>query len=292
MPHGSDSSHGPTEMAEQLGGTLGTLDGKVALVTGGASGIGRATARRLRSEGAEVVISDLDESGGAAVAEEIAGVFVRADAGSPDDWSTVVERVRDAHGALHIAHLNAGIATGQGDITAVTDDRYSLIMRANVDGVFYGLRAVVPLIESSGGGAIVATASLAGLIGFSPDPVYCATKHAVVGYVRSLAPQLEGRGITINAICPGMVDPGIVTDELRQLLEEAQFPMMEPEQIAEAVYRCVVGEDTGQAYVCQVGIEPTAYRFSGVPGPQGEVAGRTPPPGVAAEDQLSRGVES
>src|ERR671934_1503755 len=97
------------------------------------------------------------------------------------------------------------VVTQQPDITQLTEAQYRRIMGPNVDGVVFGARAVVPAIAARGGGAIVATASLAGLIAFAPDPIYTLTKHAVVGFVRSLAQPLESRGITINAVCPGIV---------------------------------------------------------------------------------------
>jgi NAD(P)-dependent dehydrogenase (short-subunit alcohol dehydrogenase family) len=267
---------------------MGTLEGKIALITGGASGIGLATARRLRAEGAEVVISDLSVSDGEQVAGDIGASFVKADVSVSQDWARVIEAVRERHGGLDFAHLNAGVATPEAVIDAVTDEQYRRIMGANVDGVVLGMRAVVPEIAARGGGSIVATASLAGLIAFSPDPVYCATKAAVVGLVRALAPQLAERGITVNAICPGMTDTKIVSKEARELLVAANFPLMAPEEIAEAVYERLIGSETGQAWVCQPGREATAYRFAGAPGPGGGLAGRTPPAGIAADELLHR----
>jgi NAD(P)-dependent dehydrogenase (short-subunit alcohol dehydrogenase family) len=267
---------------------MGTLEGKVALITGGASGIGLATARRLRVEGADVVIADLAEREGEKAAAETGASFVRADVSSSQDWRRVIDTVHELHEGLDLAHLNAGVTTPEATIDDVTDEQYRRIMGANLDGVVLGMRAVVPAIAARGGGSIVATASLAGLIGFSPDPIYGATKAAVVGLVRALAPQLAARGITVNAICPGMTDTAIVSEEARALLSAANFPLMTPEEIAEVVYQRLVGSESGQAWVCQVGREATPYRFAGVPGPGGAVAGRPPPPGIAADEQLRR----
>jgi NAD(P)-dependent dehydrogenase (short-subunit alcohol dehydrogenase family) len=136
-------------------------------------------------------------------------------------------------------------------------------MGANVDGVVFGARAIVPALAARGGGALVATASLAGLIAFPPDPIYTLTKHAVVGLVRSLAPQLLAKNITINAICPGVVDTPLVGDA-RQMLEQAGFPMIDPADIAAAVLMCATGRATGLAYACQAGREPVAYEFRDV----------------------------
>jgi NAD(P)-dependent dehydrogenase (short-subunit alcohol dehydrogenase family) len=267
----------------------GELAGKVALVTGAASGIGLAAARRLRAAGARVAVLDLDQALGAVAAAEIGGHFVRADVGDPDDWSRAITEVTGAFGGIDIAYLNAGVTTPEASVSEVPDASYRRIMRANVDGVFFGVRAVAPEIERRGGGAIVATASLAGLIAYSPDPVYAMTKAAVVGLVRALAPQLAAKHITINAICPGLVDTPLLGNDARELAAAVHFPLIPAEAIAEAVYGRVVGTDTGQAWVCQMNREPTAYRFAGVPGPRGEAAGRTPPAGLAADEELSKG---
>jgi NAD(P)-dependent dehydrogenase (short-subunit alcohol dehydrogenase family) len=259
---------------------MGALAGKVAVITGGSSGIGLATVRRFLAEGANVVISDLQPPP-ADVADSPAVRFVAADVGDPAAWSAIVAEAEDAFGGLNIAYLNAGITTGEEDITAVTDDQYHRIMRANVDGVVFGARAVVPAMEKRGGGAVVATASLAGIIAFPPDPLYTLTKHAVVGLVRSLAPQLSARGITINAVCPGITRTPLVGEEATANLDAAGFPLMPPEQIADAVLACVVGTETGQAYACQPGREPVAYRFGNVPGPRTEGAEGALPPTIA-----------
>jgi NAD(P)-dependent dehydrogenase (short-subunit alcohol dehydrogenase family) len=265
------------------------LDGKVALVTGAASGIGLATARRLRSAGAEIAVLDRDPVGGAAAAEELGGHFVQVDVGDPDDWKRAVAAVEEQLGWIDIAFLNAGVTTPGADVTEVTDEQYRRILGANLDGVFFGVRAVTAAIERRGGGAIVATASLAGLIAYSPDPVYAMTKTAVVGLVRALAPQLLAKNITINAICPGLVDTPLLGPDARKMAEAVNFPLIPVTDIAEAVFGRVVGTETGQAWVCQMNREPISYRFAGVPGPRGDAAGRTPPAGLAADEELRKG---
>jgi NAD(P)-dependent dehydrogenase (short-subunit alcohol dehydrogenase family) len=243
------------------------LEGKVAVITGGASGIGWATAERFAAEGASVVIVDRNADAGERAAKDLNGRFVAADVGSPDDWRAVVAAAEEAFGGLDIAYLNAGMTTGESNIDALTDDQYRRIMGANVDGVVFGMRAVVPAIAARGGGAVVATASLAGLIAFPPDPIYTLTKHAVVGLVRSMAPQLQAKNITVNAICPGVVDTPLVGDAAA-MLREAGFPIIEPSEIAAAVLMAATGIATGQAYACQAGAEPVAYEFRDVPGPR------------------------
>jgi NAD(P)-dependent dehydrogenase (short-subunit alcohol dehydrogenase family) len=257
------------------GGTA--LAGKVALVTGAASGIGRATATRFAAEGARVCLVDYDDEGGRAVADALDGMFVHGDVGDAAETDAAFARCVDAYGTVDVAFLNAGITTGIADIMELTDDAYRRIMRVNVDGVVFGMRAAARAMRDRGG-AIVATASLAGLMGFQPDPIYTLTKHAVVGLVRSVAPNLAPFGITVNAVCPGMTDTNIMGDEARAAFRAAEFPLMPPEQIAEAVLGAVAGGDTGRAWVCQPGREPVDFGFRGVPGPRSDAAqGRVPP---------------
>jgi NAD(P)-dependent dehydrogenase (short-subunit alcohol dehydrogenase family) len=239
---------------------MGQLEGKVAVVTGGASGIGLATARRFKDEGAAVLVADLGEG-------PEGDAFVQADVGDPGAWPAIVAAAEKL-GGLDVAYLNAGVTTGEPDITALTDEQYRRIMGVNVDGVVFGARAVVPAMAARGGGAIVATASLAGLISFPPDPIYTLTKHAVVGLVRSLAQQLEAKGITINAVCPGIVDTPLVGEPAKTALTAAGFPIIPADQIASAVFDLAVGGGTGQAWVCQAGRDPVAYEFRDVPGPR------------------------
>ncbi|CAN5510037.1 SDR family NAD(P)-dependent oxidoreductase [soil metagenome] len=244
----------------ELAGTK-DLNGKVALVTGGASGIGRATVARLAEEGAQVVVADVDETLGAEVAEAAGGRFARADVSSPGDWDALVASVREHEGGLDLVHLNAGVATFESDIIAVTDEQYRRVLGVNVDGVVDGCRAVVPLLEERGGGAVVVTASIAGLAQFAADPVYTLTKHAVVGLVRALAPALEPRGISLNAICPGVVDTPLLGAEPKAMLETMGFPIIPPSAIADAVVRAVRGGRTGEAWVCQAGVDPVPFEF-------------------------------
>src|ERR1700738_5085657 len=146
---------------------MGAVDGKVAVVTGGGSGIGRATARRLGAEGGRVAVLDVDDDAGGAVAAELGGWYVRTDVSDPAAWAAAVARVEAEAGGIDLAFLNAGVTTGESDICALTDAQYRRIMGPNVDGVVFGVRAVVPSMAGRGGGGVVATASLAGLIAFS-----------------------------------------------------------------------------------------------------------------------------
>jgi NAD(P)-dependent dehydrogenase (short-subunit alcohol dehydrogenase family) len=209
-----------------------------AVVTGGASGIGAAVVRALEEKGASVQSLDLTTG---------------FDVSDPNAWEDV--------DGVDFAFLNAGVGSSGDDLAA-----YRRMLGANVDGVVFGVRRMEQAMAS--GGSIVATASLAGLMPMPADPIYTLTKHAVVGYVRAMAPHLAERGIRINAICPGFVDTPIVTPELREWIASEGYALMEPEQVAEAVLVAARSEDTGQAWVVQPGREPLRYEFRGVPGPR------------------------
>ena len=163
--------------------------------------------------------------------------------------------------SVDFAFLNAGIG-GSGDDLA----GYRKMLGVNVDGVVFGVRHLEQTMGA--GGSIVATASLAGLVPMPHDPIYTLTKHAVVGYVRAIAPHLAELGIRINAICPGFVDTPIVTDELRAWIESQGIPLIQPDQVADAVLHAARADETGQAWVVQPGREPLRYEFRGVPGPR------------------------
>jgi len=213
-----------------------------ALVTGGASGIGAAIVARLEQEGYDVEALDLQTG------------FDVADSAA---W----ERV----GPVDVACLNAGVITGVADVAAVDDELYRRVVGANVDGVVFGVRALARRMEP--GGRIAVTASLAGLIPLESDPVYALTKHAVIGFVRSAAPQLAERGIVLNAVCPGIVDTPMVAPQRGQL-EAAGFPLLRAEEVAGAVLVALRSDGTGEAWVVQPGRDPLLFRFPGVPGPR------------------------
>ncbi len=264
---------------------MGSLGGKVAIVTGGGSGIGLASATLLAEAGASVAVVDLDGTTAEGAAAELGGLGLQADVGRSEAWPGIIDAVISRFGGIDLAHLNAGVITGEADITKVTDEIYRRAVGVNVDGVVFGVRALVPALSGRGGGAIVATASLAGLIGFSPDPIYCLTKHAVVGLVRSLVPQLAERHITINAVCPSIVDTPLI-DDMREMLEESGFPLIDVSAVSKAVVDCLGGEESGQAMIIQAGREAVPFRFPRPPGPRaGGTVGQMPPAGFAAHDQ-------
>jgi NAD(P)-dependent dehydrogenase (short-subunit alcohol dehydrogenase family) len=226
---------------------------ETALVTGAAGGIGRAIVDRLEREGAEVLELDL---------------LTGFDVSDPTAWQSV-DRVE-------LACLNAGVTTNTAEIAELTADDYQRVVAVNVDGVVYGVRRLAREMEE--GDAIVVTASLAGLTGVDSDPIYALTKHAVIGFVRSVAPQLERGGVRINAVCPGFADTPMVAGEVRDALEEAGFPLLPPEEVAEAVLLAARSDCTGEAWIVQPGRKPEPYRFRGIPGPRTPGAEGVAPP--------------
>jgi NAD(P)-dependent dehydrogenase (short-subunit alcohol dehydrogenase family) len=214
-----------------------------ALVTGSAGGIGSAIVRKLRAEGFDV--RELDLVNGFDVTD-------------PEAWEHI--------GSVDLACLNAGVITGESEIAALTDEQYRRAVAVNVDGVVFGVRRLDRVMPR--GSTIVVTASLAGLTAIADDPIYGLTKHAVVGFVRSVAGQLSERGIRIQAVCPGWADTPLTTNGFRQDLQERGFRLLSPEAVAEGVWAAYKSEGTGEAWVVQPGREPLHYEFKGVPGPR------------------------
>ena len=242
------------------------LAGQVALVTGGASGLGRATAVGLAEAGAHLVIADVDEAGGRAVADDLGGVFVRTDVSVLADDLEAVRVAEEAHGGLDLAVLNAGVATHMTLGDGFDLDRYRRVMGINLDGVVFGVQACLPALRRRGGGAIVATASLAGLTSVPLDPLYAANKHAVVGLVRSLGPALAPEGIRVNAVCPGFADTPII-DGIREALADGDVPIVEPADVARTTLALLGGSMAGECWFVQPG-RAGAFGFRGVPGPR------------------------
>jgi NAD(P)-dependent dehydrogenase (short-subunit alcohol dehydrogenase family) len=221
--------------------------GKVALITGGASGIGLAAARRLATEGAKVAILDLDEGAGEQAAGDIGGLFVPADVSDPKVVAETFGRVREELGGLDVAMLNAGIYLGKPELDEIGDEEYHRMVGVNVDGVVFGVREAIRIMTGNGG-AIVATASLSGVHSWPLDPIYSLTKHAVVGLVRSFGPTLIPRKITLNCLCPPVVDTPMA-DPFRDKFGDLLGGMLiSPEDVAEALMRVLGSGQTGEAW--------------------------------------------
>jgi NAD(P)-dependent dehydrogenase (short-subunit alcohol dehydrogenase family) len=242
------------------------LTGSVALVTGGASGIGAGVCRYLARSGAHVVVCDVDLAGASTVAEEVGGTAVRCDVSVLADNEAAVAAAVDAFGGLDVVVLNAGVDSVAVTLEHFDEAAYRRAMGVNLDGVVFGVVAARPALRARGGGRIVVLASLAGLAPVPQDPVYAANKAAVVNLVRSVAPGLAAQGIVVNAVCPGFTDTAIV-DPVRGMLDAMQVPLMRVDDVVGAVGTVLASPASGEAWLVQYGHPPAAYRFRGVPGP-------------------------
>lgn len=227
------------------------LSNQRALVTGAASGIGATVARRLASLGAHLVLTDLNDVSGSALASEIGGEYHHLDVSAAQQWADLVA-LQDA---FDIAFLNAGVSTRLADdpepttpLGEVTDWAYRRIMGANVDGVVFGARAVLPSMIAAGRGHIVITASMAGLGAMPFDPIYALTKHAVVGFAKSLGLIAGPQGVCTSAICPGFADTNIITPEMKEMLGLMQIPVMSPERVADTVLAALEATTPGSVW--------------------------------------------
>jgi NAD(P)-dependent dehydrogenase (short-subunit alcohol dehydrogenase family) len=193
--------------------------GKVAVVTGGANGIGRAVSLGFAQRGAKVVIVDRDAAAGEALAAEIgkAAIFRAADVTRAADVAAYVKAAIDAFGAIDCFHNNAGIEGRVAPTAEYEEAVFDAVMGVNVKGVFLGLRHVLPVMIGQGRGAVVNTASIAGLVGTAGMPAYVASKHAVIGLTKVAAGEVGKLGIRVNAICPGPISTRMVQDIARQV---------------------------------------------------------------------------
>ena len=240
------------------------IKGKVALVTGGGSGIGRATSLRLAKEGASVVVVDVNEEGGRDTVAKIEAnpsassgqasgkaAFFRADVTDPKDAQAMVAFAKETYGGLDILHNNAGILDGPDRYPDADPAQWLPVLEVNLRGVILGTQYGIQAMKERGGGAIVNTASMAGLgFGYPANPVYAASKGGVVVFTASLAPLKESDNIRVNCICPGVVNTPMATRGMPALgaqnEQAAEFlkslNLIQPEEIADIVVQFITDD--------------------------------------------------
>ncbi|MFC1919321.1 glucose 1-dehydrogenase [Chloroflexota bacterium] len=224
------------------------FEGRVALVTGGASGIGRTSAIAFACKGAKVVVNDLDAKGGTETIKIINGnggeaIFYEADVGESSDVEALIKTTTDTYGRLDFAHNNAGFEGVFASTSDYPEEIWNRVIKTNLKGVWLSMKYEIPQMLRCGGGSIVNTASTAGLVGFPQTIAYVASKHGIVGMTRSIALEYAGSGIRVNAVCPGGVNTPMkdriiaMSPDLTQAAgnRSALGRSAEPEEIAQAV---------------------------------------------------------
>jgi NAD(P)-dependent dehydrogenase (short-subunit alcohol dehydrogenase family) len=223
----------------------GRLDGLVAVITGGCSGIGLATVRRFAEEGARVVIGDLDEAKGARLAQEVGGTFVHVDVVSKEDVDALFRTAKETYGSVDIAFNNAGISPPEDDSILDTElDAWRRVQEVNLTSVYLCCKAALPYMLEQGKGSIINTASFVAVMGAATSQIsYSASKGGVLSMSRELGVQFARQGVRVNALCPGPVNTPLLqelfaTDEERAARRLVHIPMGrfgEPEEMANAV---------------------------------------------------------
>jgi NAD(P)-dependent dehydrogenase (short-subunit alcohol dehydrogenase family) len=218
---------------------------RVAVVTGGGSGIGLATARRLAAEGAKVTVADLDAETGKAAADEVGGLFVQADVTSEDDVAAMYDATLSAFGRIDIAFNNAGISPPEDDSILVTGlEAWRRVQDVNLTSVYLCCKHVIPHMQARGGGSIINTASFVALLGSATSQIsYSASKGGVLAMSRELGVQFAREGIRVNALCPGPVNTPLLQElfaadperAARRLVHVPMGRFAEPEELAAAV---------------------------------------------------------
>ncbi len=250
---------------------MGRLDGKVALITGAASGIGAVAARLFAGEGARVVVADVSDDAGRATVEEIEAAggqaaYVHADVSNADDARAMVAFAMERFGSLDVLHNNAGVfPAADGSVTDTDEDVWDLVMRINLKGVYLGCRFGIPAMLEGGGGSIVNVASFVALMGAAtPQIAYTSSKGGVLAMTREIAVEFARRGIRANALCPGPIETPLIAELLadpdrrqRRLVHIPIGRFGRPDEIANAALFLASDESsfmTGAALVVDGGI--------------------------------------
>jgi len=194
----------------------GRVAGKVALITGAASGLGAESARRLAREGASLVLTDMAAEAGAAVAAEIGSqaLFIAHDVTDEAGWADVVRTARERFGRIDVLVNSAGVASEGGPLLEVSFESWRRILSINLDGTFLGMRAVAPSMVETGGGSIINLSSILGKVGLPNAPAYCASKGGVLMLTKSTALELAPLGVRVNSVHPGFIETPMVANAL------------------------------------------------------------------------------
>lgn len=229
---------------------------KIALVTGASTGIGAAVCTALANQGVKVAVCDINRADGEALALKLGGEFILCDVSSLASVQQALANCVERLGVPDYVHLNAGIMTvPTGDpyiaIEDLTEAQYKKIVGVNLDGVFHGMKTALPLLREKGG-AVTITASTAGLSVVPVDPMYTATKYALIGFGRAVAAANEGSNVRINVICPGVTDTAIVPDEYKR----PEFGMMPVELMAAEVVDLLMNGPNGEVRVKSAADKP------------------------------------
>jgi NAD(P)-dependent dehydrogenase (short-subunit alcohol dehydrogenase family) len=224
---------------------VGRLDGRVAVITGGASGIGEGTVRLFAAEGARVVIADIQDARGEALAAELGStvVYQRTDVSREDDVRACIKRASDDFGRLDCLFNNAGFGGAVGPIEEITVDEYDSTMSVQLRGVFLGIKYAAPIMGAQGSGSIISTASVAGLRAGEGPHIYSVAKAGVIQLTKTAALELGESGVRVNCICPGAIVTPLVSAGGTRSVEDVQrvFTMFQP------IRRSGMPEDIAQA---------------------------------------------
>ena len=231
---------------------MGRLDGKIAVITGGASGMGEATSKLFCSEGAKVVVADLQEEKGRKVVEAITqsggqATYVQADVSSGEDVQGMVREAVDRWGGLDIIFNNAGIGFSEGRVGESAEDDWDRVIAVDLKGVYLGMRHAIPHLLARGGGSIISTASIAGLLGFPNLGAYSAAKGGVIQLTKVVAVEYAAQGIRANCICPGGIATPLVLDNPRMATGVTPEQMLEGLKMAQPIPRAGMPLDIANA---------------------------------------------